>query len=378
MSRLEKQRNILDYTLSSLLRRKGKNAALTLVFTLVVFMVASAVLFAQAVRREASLVLKDTPEIIVQRTVAGRQGLVPEAYVERIAAIRGVSAVRGRLWGYYFDDAFGGANYTLMVPDAFPYEPGTIVVGGEVARNSRTRVDNLLPFKAHDGTVRGYRIGEILPTESALVSADLILMTEPDFRSLFGIPAAEVTDIVLSVRNPQEIATIAHKIAALLPDTRPIVRDEILRTYDAVFAWRAGLLLAILAGSVAAFIIFAWDRATGLSAEERREIGILKAVGWETGDVLTMKFWEGAVVSLSSFLAGIALAYAHVFFASATLFEPVIKGWSVLYPDFRLTPSVNAPEMAALFFITVVPYTVATIVPSWRAATIDPDAVMRF
>jgi ABC-type lipoprotein release transport system permease subunit len=25
----------------------------------------------------------------------------------------------------------------------------------------------------------------------------------------------------------------------------------------------------------------------------------------------------------------------------------------------------------------VVPYTVATIVPAWRAATVDPDAVMR-
>jgi hypothetical protein len=26
----------------------------------------------------------------------------------------------------------------------------------------------------------------------------------------------------------------------------------------------------------------------------------------------------------------------------------------------------------------VVPYTVATIVPIWRAATIDPDSAMRF
>jgi len=38
---------------------------------------------------------------------------------------------------------------------------------------------------------------------------------------------------------------------------------------------------------------------------------------------------------------------------------------------------VNAYQVATLFFLTVVPYTVATIVPSWRAATVDPDAVMR-
>jgi ABC-type lipoprotein release transport system permease subunit len=302
---------------------------------------------------------------------------VPAAYVDRIRAIRGVTGVKGRLWGYYYDPVFGGANYTLVVPDSFPYEPGTIAVGSGVAKNSGSGVDNILPFKSHDGTLATYLIGGVLPAESELVSADLVLMSEPDFRSLFGIPPGEVSDITLSVRNPKEVVTIARKIAALLPDTRPIVRDEILRTYDAVFNWRGGLLLAILAGSVAAFVIFAWDRATGLSAEERKEIGILKAVGWETSDVLLMKFWEGVVVSLSSFLAGIVLAYVHVFFASSSLFEPVLKGWSVLYPDFRLTPFVSASEVATLFFITVVPYTVVTIVPSWRAATIDPDTVMR-
>jgi ABC-type lipoprotein release transport system permease subunit len=82
-------------------------------------------------------------------------------------------------------------------------------------------------------------------------------------------------------------------------------------------------------------------------------------------------------ISLTSFLAGVILAYLHVFFASSTLFEPALKGWSVLYPDFKLTPFVSVYEVANLFFLTVVPYTVATIVPSWRAAIIDPDSVMR-
>ncbi len=94
-------------------------------------------------------------------------------------------------------------------------------------------------------------------------------------------------------------------------------------------------------------------------------------------DVLLMKSWEGLVISLSAFLAGILLGYAHVFLTSAALFAPVLKGWSVLYPSFKLVPFIDAAQVAALFFLTVVPYTAATVVPSWRAATVDPDAVMR-
>jgi len=132
-----------------------------------------------------------------------------------------------------------------------------------------------------------------------------------------------------------------------------------------------------LMGVLLAFVIFAWDKASGLSVEERKEIGILKAIGWETSDVILMKYWEGTVISLVSFLTGLLLAYVHVFFTSAVLFEPVLKGWAVLYPRFRPVPFIDGAQVAALFFLTVVPYTVATIVPSWRAATVDPDAAMR-
>ena len=71
------------------------------------------------------------------------------------------------------------------------------------------------------------------------------------------------------------------------------------------------------------------------------------------------------------------LAYIHVFFASSFLFEPALKGWSTLYPDFRLVPCISPHQVFALFFLAVMPYTAATIVPSWRAATVDPDSIMR-
>ncbi len=93
--------------------------------------------------------------------------------------------------------------------------------------------------------------------------------------------------------------------------------------------------------------------------------------------MILMKFWEGTVISLSAFLAGLILAYFHVFFTSSTLFGPVLKGWSVLYPNFRLTPFIDETQVVTLFFLSVLPYTVATIVPSWRAASVDPDSVMR-
>jgi ABC-type lipoprotein release transport system permease subunit len=234
-----------------------------------------------------------------------------------------------------------------------------------------------LSLRGAGGSAFTLRVAGLLPAGAELVSTDLVLLNEADFRAFFGLPPGVYTDLALEVRNPREVRKLAEKLAALLPDTRPILREEVLRTYDALFQWRQGIVLVLLAGSLLAFVIFAWDRASGLSAEERREIGILKAIGWETTDVLRMKFWEGALISLAAFLLGYLAAYVHVFVADATLFAPVLKGWAVLYPRFRLIPYVDGLQVATLFFFTVFPYTVATLIPIWRAATTDPDAVMR-
>ena len=373
---IEKQRNIIDFTLSSLWRRKGKNLALVLVYTLVVFSLGSVMFFTQALKNEAAIILQGTPEIIVQKMMAGRHDLIPVAYAKKIAAIRGVKAVKDRLWGYYFDP-IGRANYTLMVPEGMDLKDKEIIVGAGISRVRQVFRGNALLLRTYDGRPISFLIKGVLSPDSELISSDLILISRDGFTRLFGLADDYATDLTVTVLNKKEIPTIAAKIVDAFPDTRAITREEILRTYDAVFDWRGGIMIAILAGAVLAFLIFAWDKAAGLSAEEKREIGILKAIGWETADVLQMKFWAGMIVSLSAFLMGVILAYFHIFYASATLFAPVLKGWSVLYPNFRLTPLISGYQIAILFFFTVIPYTVATIIPSWRAATIDPDVIMR-
>ena len=373
---LERHRNILDFAISSLLRRQGKNISLLLVYTLIVFIIASTMFFVQALKREAALILEEAPDMVVQRLVAGRHDLIPAGYGEKIGAIRGVNGVRPRLWGYYYDPV-EGANYTLMAQDGPTPAPGNVVIGSGVARVSRVTPGDLMTLRSAAGSPTLLQVEKILPAGSELVAADLIIMTEKDFRAFFAFPAGQATDLAVTVANRNELATIAAKIVRQFPDTRPILKSEILRTYDSVFDWRGGMVIVMLGVAVLSFVIFAWDKATGLSAEERKEIGILKSIGWETGDVLLLKSWEGVIVSLSAFLVGVVLAYCHVFFFSASLFAQAFKGWAVLYPQFRLTPVVDAYQLAVLFFLTVVPYTAATIVPSWRTATVDPDAAMR-
>lgn len=372
----ERQRYLMDYTLAALWRRKARNIGLWLVYTLLVFLFSSVLLLSQGLRREAAVLLQDAPEVIVQRLVAGRHDLLPAAWLEELRRIRGVSSAQGRLWGYYYDPAVQ-ANYTLLVAPDRNLAADEIHIGATLARVRQVGVGDYLSLRAANGQPQPLKVTGVLDSASELLSADLLLLSESSYRQLFNLPPDVYTDAVLTVRNPREARTVAEKITLTLPNSRPILRAEILRTYDAVFNWREGMVFLALGAVLLAFMILAWDKAAGLTAEEKREIGILKAIGWETGDILRMKLWEGTLLSLTAFLTGYLLAWLQVFHGGARLFAPLLKGWAVLYPHFQLTPAVDLQQLLVLLAVTVLPYIVATLIPSWRAASSDPDAVMR-
>lgn len=379
---------ILEYALASLLRRKYKNLFILCVYAFIVATLGSVLFSTQALRAEAQALLQGAPELVVQKLVGGRHDLIPVTYVEKISRIAGVKQVQPRVWGYYYDSLYK-INLTLMgvsrelppqvalLEGRLPNSADECSIGQGVAQTYGVEIGDSLVLADQQNQSRVYRVSGLFQAASNLLTNDLMLFTNEALRQFFALPADSAVDLVVEIYNPREIPTIAGKIKAQLPETRPVSRDEIQHTYASVFHWRSGILLSIFLAALVAFAILAWDRAAGLGADEKREIGILKALGWATNDVLLLKFWEGCCLSSFAFLLGILAAWLHVFTFGAPFFMPVLRGWSVLFPSFHLSPAVSPYQLVVLAALTIFPYLICTLVPAWQAAISDPDAIMR-
>ncbi|HJK97860.1 MAG TPA: FtsX-like permease family protein, partial [Polyangiaceae bacterium LLY-WYZ-14_1] len=170
---------------------------------------------------------------------------------------------------------------------------------------------------------------------------------------------------------------IAERVGGMFPGARVVDRSLLGRVYALTFGTRGGLVAAMLLPALAAFLLLAWDRLTGLDARERREIGVLKAVGWGTGDVLASRLWENGVIAAGGVGVGLVLAYAYVHLLRAPGLAGAILGWSDLYPPFTLVPSLDLGVLATVVGVLVVPFVAVGLVPAWRAAMRDPHESLR-
>jgi ABC-type lipoprotein release transport system permease subunit len=387
-----KQLNILDYGLASLWRRKTKNSSVLAVFSLVVFLMSSFQFLTGALTDLAQKSLRFAPEITVQRMVAGRQEQIPVAYKDALASVFGISSIDERVWGYHFSPVTG-ANLTILglgsfdtdllsgslAKGHFPIETasGEVVLGQTVVRDMQLGNRTKFALFRQDLSQKTFTLTGEFKGESELLTGDLLVMSIDDSRDFFNIEPQFATDLLVHVANPAEIGNIARKIAALLPDTRVVTRPQILKTYNAVFGWRSGFGSVCLLTGLAAFIILAWDKASGMTPEEKREIGILKLLGWQTGDVLAVRFYESFAVSFLALLIGCTLGYVHIAYFDGMLFRPLMFGWSVLQPSLHLSPVVHFTDILLISCFSILPYLAATVIPAWRAASVPPDSAMR-
>ncbi len=391
-SHLQQQLNILDYGLASIWRKRLRNLSIFLVFSSLIFLLGSFQFLSSSLTKTAESLLQSVPDITVQQLSAGRQVPLLTTSKQQLDEIFGIGSIRPRIWGYYFDES-NGANYTVIGIDLDQREsllpqvlaqgqypksiiPGDVILGQEAVKGLELgERKNFSLFRPDLSLASFQRIGHF-GTSSNLLTNDLILMSLADARDLFAYKENEITDLMISVANPREVPTIAKKISEAIPGSRVLTNEQILQTYGAIFGWRSGFGSACMLSGLVAFMILAWDKGLGLSEEDRKEVGILKILGWQTGDIMRLRFYESLSISVMAFIMGITLAWSHLLIWDCTLLRPIFLGWSVLRSPLDIQPFVQGRDILLLFSISVLPYLAATAIPAWRSAIIKPDSIV--
>ena len=387
---------LVEFALFSLLRKGGKSLFVFSLLTFLIFLLASVLFIADGIKAELNATLKTLPDITLQRLQAGKVVNTPLSRLDALWEIEGVSAVVPRVWGYYYFKP-AGVNFSLVGIDDFTpiyteglqkivdehnvkaleKEEGMLVGAGVKEVLQAFHYEHFFNFVSASGTWKRVQIAGVFDTKLSLQANDMILLPTKSLYEIFGISKEEATDVVLRVSNPLEIPTVVSKINRLYPDMRAITKEDIRVSYQSIFDYKSGFFLSLFVVSAFSFLMIIYDKLSGLSSEERREIGVLKALGWSVDDILKERFYESFILCLGAFLLALALSMAYVFFLEAPLLRSLFSGYSTLKPSFELPFTFNIAMLILLFLLSVPVYVAAVMIPSWRASILDADEVLR-
>lgn len=383
---------LLEYALKYLHRNLTKNIFIFIVLTMMTWLLASMFFISNSMKHELNLTLDSLADIIIQNKKAGMSTTVDERMVTDILDISGVESAQGRVWGYYFFEK-EGVYFSLMGIDEFETQSretfatlvsqkgingDSMIIGEGIAKAfNRSYYKDYFNFIKKDGTIKKIFIEGTFKSDTQLESNDVIVMEKNTLRDIFGFTPYEATDIAVKVSNKTEVPTVALKLTQNYPNMRIITKDDLRVSYENIFNYKNGLFLGIFVITIFTFFIIIYDRLTGINSAQKREIGILKAIGWRVEDLLKTKLYESLIVSILAYIFGIFLAFIFVYNLNAPLLRDVFIGYSQMKPEFELVFVFDFQTLFLLFFLSVPIYVMATVIPAWKIATLDAEDVIR-
>ncbi len=377
-------------------RHRVKHSAIFIISTLIVMLFSSVMLLSNALQDEISLTLSGQPDIIVQKIRSGKAVDTPMEWADGFSEIRGIKSAVPRVFGRYFYEP-NGYYFTIVGIDpfdvqatdalerlvegldvkAFLSEDSMIIGSGVKSFLAKYHYFDHYDFRPPHGGREKVAIYDSFPTESDIVSNDIVIMEIDLAKRILGIDEEMSTDIILNVPNELEHDNVMVKLILQHYDIRVIQRDEIEKGYKNLFNYKGGLFLLLYMIILVTFVLILYQRYSMISSADRREIGILRAVGWSIKDVIKLKVMESLFVALFAFGLGLLLAYVYVFFFDAPLLGSLFFGQGNLSGDLKLGRSIDFGLLSMLFLFFIVPFIAAVLVPVWKIAVVDPVEAMK-
>ena len=271
------------------------------------------------------------------------------------------------------EDAISGIGKKLLAGNIAMFEKtsNALLVGRTVARDMNLKLNDEVIIISASGKSRQCKVAAIFFSgvnavdNSVLVSLKLAQIIE-------GLPVNKVSGIALKVDTPLDNALLARDLEKIT-GYRCLTWQEENASVLSLFA-RIGYIVFSLVAFVGVVSGFGVANILVTTVfEKSRDIAIMKSLGFSALQLVSMFVLEGFMVGLAGALAGGVLAIGSInLFASIPIESsqgPITKtGFSMSY---------NPVYFFLVIGVTVIISTLAAILPSARAAKLEPVSVLR-
>jgi ABC-type lipoprotein release transport system permease subunit len=355
---------------------------------------------ARGLKAEAEDSVRFGANLYVRGSQFGRPVPLPLTAVEAVSAIPGVEHVVPRIVGEVYlgnerlrcvlvgMPARSFPDWVSCIEGALPEEKGPhqLVLGTTLAKRLDLKVGSRIPpFYRNDRL--GERTSEIVGIfrpEAPYWQSHLIFTTFDNAAVIFDQPGL-ATDLLVTCA-PSSLHDVSGQIAQVLSfptGNGGIVRAEATASQDLLVALRQGITdqegiftLHLVLAIVVAILVLLVTSGLGL-AERQREIGILKATGWQTDEILWRGFAESMALSLLGACLAFLLAWIWLRVFNAMGIAPIFLPGVAPIPDFPLPFRLSPVPLLLGFALSFLIVLTGTIFSMKCAASASPRDAMR-
>lgn len=379
-----------------LLKHKSKHIAIFIISILIVFLISSVLFISNSLKKEAFSTLDNQSDFVIQKINSGKILDTPISWVEDFSSINGVKDAQQRVYGQYY---FMPENvyFTIVGIDLFEENTNknlkelsktlnisdflkndSMIIGNGIKKIfDKYHYFDSYDFKIFNNKLTTVKIFKDLPQEANLVANDLIIMDINLAKNILNINEENSTDIVLNVPNNLERQNIKEQLILKHSNIRILQKESLKKEYENMFNYKGGIFLVLFIVVIFTFILILYQRYSMISSSDKKEIGILKAVGWSIRDIIKLKIIENFIVGFMAFIIGIVISYIFVFILNAPILKNIFIGFSNIQNDFILNPNVDFTIIVTLFLFFIIPFLSAILIPVWKISVIDANESMK-
>jgi FtsX-like permease family len=366
------------FALRDRMRHPAESVLLLLALSAATALLATPLLLLRAVEGSARRALDAGPALVVRRLDAGGFAPMPATSLAAAARIRGVTSARARVWGIAtgprgpvtvvgVDESLASVLHARALP---------VPTSGTALAGSATDLSLGQPGILRGAVAMPITLAAILPSYTAIAGADAVLLSLDDARQVLGLAPDQISDLALDVFHESEAEALLPELARAFPwPVHLVTRREMKGIHATSLLRRGGLATFMAVPSVLALALLVLTTLRDGFAR-RREMGLHKALGWTTPDIVRLQLWRSLAVAIPAVTLGLVLSLGLSVGPGTSFTASLLLGGQATTGLLSIETGAALAVMLEIGALILVPFLAAALWPAARAASADPSDLL--